>query len=140
MNTQQQAAAAETKWWDGTNFWVAALVFIGSLWGISHEEIAPAVSAVVGIAGTVFAFRERIKSTVVNWGQWIKSANTWNYLVAVLAAVIPNVPAGLGDRLSDVVGAIAGKNWANLITALFSLGTVIFFWATGGKGLFSAKK
>ncbi|MBK8706628.1 MAG: hypothetical protein IPN33_25665 [Saprospiraceae bacterium] len=127
-------AVQETKFWQGTNF-LALTMAVGSLWGLSESDVSPLVSAVFGFVGTAFAIREKIKDAAINWGAWISSPNTWNYVFAAIAAIVPTLPAGLGDKISDIIAAIAGKNWPGLITALLAFGSILFFWFTGGKGI-----
>ena len=77
----------QTKFWQGTNFWIALGMAAGSIWGLTSEDITPIVSGVFGITGGLFAVREKIKSAAVNWVEWISSPNTWNYVVAAIAAI-----------------------------------------------------
>lgn len=140
MNTQQKSEdESPAQWWQGTNFWVALLMAVGSIWGLQESDVSPIVASVFGFVGAIFAVREKIKSALISWKAWISSPNTWNYVVAAIAAILPTIPAGLGEKFSDIIAAIAGKNWPGLITAALSFFTMIYFWATGGKGFFRAK-
>jgi hypothetical protein len=126
------------KFWQGTNFWVALFMAVGGLWGgIQETDVNAVIGPVFGLVGGVFLLREKIKSAVINWKEWALSKNTWNYFFAALAAIVPTLPAGLGDKLSELLTAFAGKNWTAVITGVISLATIIYFWITGGK---AAKK
>mgnify|MGYP003526374226 CR=1 FL=1 len=59
----------QTKFWQGTNFWVALGMAVGSIWGLTSEDISPIISGVFGITGGLFAAREKIKSAVVDMDQ-----------------------------------------------------------------------
>lgn len=139
MNTREKGdtlarpAAQEAKWWQGTNFWVAAIMAVGSIWGLQESDVAPVVASVFGFVGAAFAIREKIKNTLIDWAAWAKSPNTWNYVVAAIAAVVPSIPAGLGEKFSDIIAAIAGKNWPSLVTAVLSFFTMIYFWLIAGR-------
>jgi hypothetical protein len=102
----------QTKFWQGTNFWVALGMAVGSIWGLTSEDISPIVSGVFGITGGLFAAREKIKSAVVDWVTWIKSPNTWNFVMAAVVAAVPVIPAGIGPKISELVTALIGKNLA----------------------------
>lgn len=133
------AVQSEPKFWQGTNFWIAAAMAIGSLWGLKETDVAPIITGVFGLIGAAFALREKIKSTTIDVKAWASSPNTWNYVVAAIAAAVTTIPTELGSAVSGVIQAVIGKNWPSLITALLSLGSIIYFWVTGGKGLFKAK-
>ena len=122
----------QTKFWQGTNFWIALGMAAGSIWGLTSEDITPIVSGVFGITGGLFAIREKIKSAAVNWAEWISSPNTWNYVVAAIAAIVPVIPAGLGPKISELVSALMGKNWPSAITALLSIFSMLYFIIMGG--------
>ena len=122
----------QTKFWQGTNFWIALGMAAGSIWGLTSEDITPIVSGVFGITGGLFAIREKIKSAAVNWVEWISSPNTWNYVVAAIAAIVPVIPAGLGPKISELVSALMGKNWPSAITALLSIFSMLYFIIMGG--------
>ena len=122
----------QTKFWQGTNFWIALGMAAGSIWGLMSEDITPIVSGVFGITGGLFAVREKIKSAAVNWVEWISSPNTWNYVVAAIAAIVPVIPAGLGPKISELVSALMGKNWPSAITALLSIFSMLYFIIMGG--------
>lgn len=121
-----------TKFWQGQSFYIALLLAIGSAWGITNEQVAPIISSVFGIGGGLLAIREKIKSTAVDWLTWIKSPNTWNYVFAAVAAIVPKLPAGLGPKVSELITAIAGKNWPATITTLLSIFAMLYFIITGG--------
>ena len=122
----------QTKFWQGTNFWVALGMAVGSIWGLTSEDISPIVSGVFGITGGLFAAREKIKSAVVDWVTWIKSPNTWNFVMAAVVAAVPVIPAGIGPKISELVSALIGKNWPSAITALLSIFSMLYFIIMGG--------
>ncbi len=121
-----------TKWWQGTNFWMAALLAIGGLFvGFPEGEAKNVVEWLFGIIASIGMIREKVKG--VDWKAWITSKNTWNYIATALAVVLPNIPVDLFTRLNEIAIAALGGNFQGLIAGLFSLGTIIYFWVTGGK-------
>ena len=128
----------QTKFWQGTNFWVSLVIAVGSIWGLTSEDVTPMVTGIFGILGTGFAIREKIKDVAVNWVAWISSPNTWNYVFAAAAAIIPSLPAGLGPKVSELIEAVIGQNWPSVISTVLSIVAMLYFMITGGKGL--AKK
>lgn len=118
-----------TKFWQGTNFWVAALMAVfGISFGFSESDVSGIVSWAFGGVGIAFAIREKVKGAHIDVKAWLTSKNTWNYVFAAIAAGAPAIPAGLGDKISDIAAAIAGKNWGALLTGVVSLGTIVYFW------------
>lgn len=109
------------------------MVLLGGAYGFTETEATGLVSGVFGLLGSVFLVRQRIKSTTVTWRSWIANPNTINYLVATLAGIIPNLPAGLGKTLNDIIAAALNKNWSGLVAGFFSLATIIYFFVTQGK-------
>lgn len=126
---QAQAVAAETKPWQGTNFWIALGLAVGSIWGLNEADVTPVVTGVFGIFGGIFAIREKIKSAAVDWLSWIKSPNTWNYVFAVIGAFVTSIPSGIGAKVAELMDALIGKNWALSITLFLSLLSMLFFTA-----------
>lgn len=130
---------ATTKFWQGTNFWVTLTIAAGSIWGLTEADVTPVVTSAFGVLGGAFAIREKIKNTTVNWVAWISSPNTWTYIFAAVAAVVPSLPAGLGPKVSEVITSVIGKNWPAAISATLSLLAMFYFIITGGKGLLKTK-
>lgn len=122
----------EVKFWQGTNFWVALFLAVGSIWGLTSEDVTPIVSGVFGLVGGIFAIREKVKSVAVDWLTWIKSPNTWNYVFAAIASIVPALPAGIGPKVSELITSIIGKNWPATITTLLSIFAMLYFIITGG--------
>jgi len=42
-------------------------------------------------------------------------------------AIFPMIPADLFTRLGDLATAAIGGNWQGILTAVFSIGTMIYF-------------
>ena len=131
----------QTKFWQGTNFWVAAIMALtGISIGFSEAEVSSVVGWIFGGIGTAFAIREKVKSAQIDVKAWLTSKNTWNYVFAAIAAAVPNLPAGLGDKIGEIATAVAGKNWSALVTGVISLGTIIYFWLFAGKPITNPTK
>lgn len=124
MSTQQKVA-----FWQGTNFWISLVLAAGGLFvGFPEGEARNLVGGVFALIGTAGVFREKLKGLArVSWGDWIKSANTWNYIAAIVVSIVPTLPADLFARLRELIDAILGGNWQGIITALFSIGTMLYY-------------
>lgn len=123
-----------TKWWQGTNFWIAAIMAVFGFWsGLSNTDVSNVVGYVFGFIGAAGMIRERVKASGIDWKAWIRSKNTWNYLFAALSAIVPNLPADAFTRLNEIAVSLLDKNYQGLIAGVFSLGTILYFWITGGR-------
>lgn len=120
--------ANKTPFWKGTNFWLAALLFVGSFFGLPKDTAQTTIMAVVGVVGAFGAARQFMQSA--KWGGFIPTLlqpNTLNYLVSVLTLIgIPQADQ-LTDGLNGLVEAVVAGNWGLFITRLFSFGTIIFY-------------
>lgn len=112
----------------GTNFWVALVLAFGGLFvGFPEGEAKIVVESLfAGIAG-IFALREKLKSTSIDWKSWISSKNTWNYLGTAIVAILPAIPIELFQRLSELAAAIIGGNWQGIVAAVFSIATILYY-------------
>lgn len=117
------------KFWQGTNFWIALVLAFGGLFiGFPENDARIIVSSIFGLIAAVGALREKLKGAgLVSWKEWIRSKNTWNYLSAVAIAIVPTIPADLFLRLRDLVDAALGANWQGVVTAVFSIATMIYY-------------
>ena len=118
-----------TKFWQGTNFWIALVLAIGGLFvGFPEGEARGLIAGLFGLIATAGAFREKLKGlTKVAWKDWLRSANTWNYLGAAVTAIIPMLPGDLFVRLRELIDSILGGNWQGIVTSLFSIATIIYY-------------
>ena len=117
------------KPWQGTNFWTALVLLIGGLFvGFPAGDATGVVEALFASIAGIFAVREKIKDSKIDWSAWIKSKNTWNYLTTLFVALIPTIPTGLFQSLKEILEAAMGGNWQGIIAGLFSLGTILYYW------------
>jgi len=120
--------------WESSNFWIAVVLAVGGLFvGFPQDEARWFVEALFGIVASVGLIREKVKNTSVDWKAWLRSVNTWNYLAAAVVALIPAIPSELFVRLRDLADASLSGNWQGIITALFSIGTIIYYTVTKPK-------
>lgn len=112
----------------GTNFWVNLLLLIGSAFGgLSGDTAGMIVAAVSGLIGAVFAVRNWVVNAKFNLGKsWIADPNNWAYLTAVVVALIPQA-AELLPALRSLADALISGNWSAILTAGFSLLTMIYY-------------
>jgi len=119
----------EKKFWQGTNFWVAfALLAAGLSTVVIPDDLVRAVimGASAFLSG-LFLIREKVKGAGIDLKAWLASKNTWNYLATVVIAIVPTIPADLFTRLHELATAILGGNWQGIVTALFSIATMLYF-------------
>lgn len=121
------------KFYQGTQFWFALLILIGSFWGMTQDTATQVISAVVGLIGAVGTVRNFVKNAEPKpFLPTLLSANGINYLTAVLVAISPQ----LGDivpPLKSLIEAIQAGNWGAIVSALVSLGTIIFYLVRNNK-------
>jgi hypothetical protein len=121
-------AQKEKDFWKGTNFWISFILAIGGLWsGFSESEAANAVGYFFALVGSVFAIREKIKDSTINWREWISSPNTWQYLAAVFISIFPTLSPELFQRINDLVASLISGNWQGVIGAAFSILTMLYY-------------
>jgi len=122
----------------GTNFWVNALLLIGSLWGLQAATANTVVIAVFGLVGAVFAVRGFVVSAkFAGFKAWAKDPNTWSYLSAIVLAILPTA-SDLVPALKDLTDAFISGNWASVITAALSFLTIVYYRFFKNKSLKSA--
>jgi len=124
-----------TKWYQGTNFWVSAIMAVGGISiGLSENDVRELVTYLFGGIGVAFAIREKVKGSGIDIKRWISSKNTWNYLFAAVATIFPAVPPEWFTRGAEIAGAISTKNYTVLLSGLFALAVSIFYFIRDSKG------
>jgi len=135
-NQKQRTGAAlvtapteeKKKFWQGTNFWLASTILVGSFVGAPESLSTQVVMSVVGVvaaAGAVRQFLPNLKFDSIK--DRLKDANTWNYLVGLVATI--GIP-GLGDLippLHDLSDAFIAGNWGLVISRGMSFLTIAYF-------------
>lgn len=128
-------SAQTPNFWDrllsavkGTNFWIALLVFILSMFGGNESLASQVVMSVSGLIAAFFAVRQFVNSAKFGgWKEAFVQGNTLNYLAQVLLLVgIPNIDQLIPPAKSLVQGFIDG-NWGNVISSLVTLATIVFY-------------
>lgn len=115
------------KFYQGTNFWVSVVLFIGGLFvGFPTDMATETVEYwVAGIAG-IFAVREKLKDVQIDWRAWLQNPNTWAYLGTVITSLLPVIPVDLFTDLAELAQSILGGNWQGVLVSLFAIGTMLF--------------
>lgn len=117
------------QWYQGTNFWVSAvMVILGIFTGIQESDIRELVNVVFGGIGSVFAIREAIKGGSIDVKRWLSSANTYNYLFAIVATFLPTVPPEWFTQLNGIASGIVTQNYTAMLSGLAALGISIFYF------------
>jgi len=116
------------KFWQGTNFWLAAVIFGGSFIGAPESLSTQVVMSVVGVVAAAGAMRQFLPNLKFDsFKARLKDANTWNYLTGLVATV--GIPA-LGDLippLHDLSDAFIAGNWGLVISRGMSFLTIAYF-------------
>lgn len=121
----------QKKWWQSSGFWTAFILLIASLWtGYSAEVGDTLTKAILAISAGGFAIFRLVKESEIDFGKWIKSGNTINYIVTIVAMIAGEQFVDLVPSVQDLVQAIMAKDFPAIFAALFSLGTIIFYLVT----------
>lgn len=114
------------KWWESQGFLLAVVALIGSFWGMAEGDAKNIVSAVAGLVSAIAFVLQFFKtSKFKGWKEVLQNSNTWAYLVAIFGLFIPSADL-LFPALKDVSDALLSKNLGAIISALFTLGVVLF--------------
>lgn len=121
--------SAPIKFWQGTNFWITLVLAFGGLFvGFPEGDARDLVGSLFAVIASAGALREKLKgTTTVNWKDWLRSANTWNYIGAAVVAIVPALPGDFFLRVRDLIDSILGGNWQGIVTAVFSIATMLYF-------------
>lgn len=122
----------QKKWWQSTNFYISAVLVIGSLFiGFPEETAQSAVYGIAGILAAAGIIRNWAKDARFDFSQ-IQSANFWNY-IATLAAVISPIalPENLFQEAQEVTRALFEQNWQSVLISGFSMLSILFNIITG---------
>ena len=121
-------SAQTLPFWKGTNFWIAALMVILSIFGGGEALASQVVMSVSGLIAAFFAVRQFVNSAKFGgWKETFVQGHTLNYLAQVLLLVgIPNVDQ-LVAPTKELVQAFVEGNWGRVISAVVSLATIVFY-------------
>lgn len=116
------------KFWQGTNFWLAITIFIGSFFGAPESLSTQVVMSMVGLVAAVGAVRQFLPNAKFSsLKDRLKDANTWNYLAGLVATLgIPNIDQ-LIPPLHDLSDAFMAGNWGLVVSRGVSLLTIAFY-------------
>jgi hypothetical protein len=122
----------------GTNFFVQLIMLVGSLFSFfafKEAEVGAVVASVFGILGFGGAIREgyKVYGAKANFMAWLSSPNTWSYLSAIVAYVLPSLSPDFAATAQKLTDALFAGNYQQVITAGFSLLSIIFFSIKKGK-------
>lgn len=117
-----------SPWYASSGFWNGVILALGGLvigfpTGSAHDIVA----SLFALFASGNAVREALRGKTIDVKAWITNKNTWNYIGATIIAIFPMIPADLFTRLGDLATAAIGGNWQGILTALFSIGTMLYF-------------
>lgn len=116
------------KFWQGTNFWLALLMFGGSFFAAPESVSTQVVMSIVGLIAAVGAVRQFLPNAKFSSiKERLADPNTWNYLAGLVATLgIPNIDQ-LIPPLHDLSDAFSSGNWGLVITRGITLLTMAFY-------------
>lgn len=59
---------------------------------------------------------------------WIQNPNTWTHITAVLGYLVPSLSPEASGAVQNLVNALIGGNWAQVVPAVFALASILFFY------------
>ena len=133
----QTPVPVQKKFWEGTNFYIVLTLFIVSLSTAFMSEDAALVTWLVeGAFAAAAAIRIAIKryakgSWTLDPRKW--SLNTGNYISQLIILIFGAGAAGLWPAVEELIGAIAEGSFPGIVSAVFSLGTIIYYLVKGGE-------
>lgn len=117
-----------SKWYASSGFWNGVILALsGLVVGFPTGEGHDIVASLFALFASGNAIREFLRGKTVDFKGWITNKNTWNYIGTTIVAIFPMIPSDLFTRLGDLATAAIGGNWQGIITALFSIGTMVYF-------------
>jgi hypothetical protein len=115
------------KFWQGTNFWFAALMFVFSFFGGTEDLAQQIVSTAVGVIALFGAVRQFLPSLkFTGFKAALAAPNTWNYLSGVLVLLVPQA-GELVPALREVYDALILGNWGLVISRGIAFLTILFY-------------
>lgn len=128
------------KWYQSTNFWNGVILALGGLVvGFPHEAATDAVSAIFALVAAGFAVRDGLTGKRLNVKDWALNPNTWRNIGVVIVSIVPLFPPAVATGVGDVISAALGGNWQGILTALFALGTTLYFWLKPNKAVATSR-
>ncbi len=117
----------EKKFWQGTNFWFAALMVVFSFFGGTEGLAQQIVSLGVGVVALFGAVRQFLPNAKFKgFKDALGEVNTWNYIGGVLTLIVPQA-GELVPALRDLYDALITGNWGLVITRGVALLTIAFY-------------
>lgn len=123
------ATTVKTPWYGSSGFWNGViLVLSGLVVGFPTGAAHDAIAALFALFASGAAIREGLSGKHLQFKSWVNDKNTWNYLAATLVAIVPSIPVGFVQSVGELVSSALGGNWQGILTAVFSVGTMLYFW------------
>jgi len=116
--------AAEKKWWASNGFYTSFILFFAGAWGLNSLDFDAAVKTAVlqvyAFVGSAGALRAFIVTAKFDIKKWLGQIRTYEYLIAALTGIIPNIPADAGSKLYDLAMAIKTGNIGIIISQIIT--------------------
>lgn len=138
LSPNPQTETGSPKWLPSTNYTTQIIMFLGSLFTFftfSESQVGQAVASLYAVIGFIMLVREKAKTgIVVGWKAWIQNPNTFAYLGALITPFLPNIAPELVKAIEAIVQAFGDGNWQQIITAVLSFLSFLFFQLRGKTG------
>ena len=124
------AETSEKKWYESSNFWTDVVMIVGVvLVGFPSEAGISSIAAIFALIAGAKAIREGIKAgTKADWKGAINNSNFWNYLAAVVVAIVPGIPVELFGSVETAAQNLISGNLQGALIAGFSIFTILYNW------------
>jgi len=112
--------------WKRENFLFNLIMLVGVGFGLSTGLASETVAYLLGVVGLVGNWRLFVKDAkFAGFLAILKNPNFWPFLLGFLTSFSP-VLGSLVPSLKDLFDAIIAKNYGAMLTAVFSIGAVIW--------------
>lgn len=124
-NPQALSEQTDKKFWQGTNFYMALGLLILSASTLAMDQAQAQLTFLIeGVVAGIYLIRQVAtgKFSFKNF----QDKNGWNYLAQLILLVSPQF-ADLVPGLQKLTEALVAKDWGAVISALFSIGTILYY-------------
>ena len=119
--------ATAKKFWQGSNFYIHAILAIVSLWGaVQPELITELVIGGFAVASGLGFIRNHFKTGKFDKKKFF-DANWWSYVGTTITSITAiSIPPETYDAIANLLQAFGDKNWPAVLMALFTLGSMLY--------------
>jgi len=121
------AEEIKKQFWQSTNFWTAVTLLVGGFFvGFPADVATNVVGWIFMLIGAGATLRNFFQDSPTDVKGWVLDANFWNYLTAIVVAIVPTLPSGTIELIESVARDLIGGNWQGAIIGVVSLVTILY--------------